>query len=111
MLIEIDIPGDQLGVAITTALQAKGASVESSAPPTGVDILQVKRIVAKTAGAPEVIQFLLTFGMGIASNLISNWLYDLIKHHAINLRIGGKPVAIDRQSIQKAIDEQAAQKE
>lgn len=105
MLIEIDITDDQLGALLMGIPQAKGQNDGGSLPPQGVTIAHVQQIAAKGAGTMEVVQLLLSFGAGVASNLISNWLYDMLKNRATYLHIDGKRTAMNRHSLLMAIDD------
>ncbi len=36
-------------------------------------------LIRKAAGFPEVVNFVLTFGSGVTSGVVANWLYDKLK--------------------------------
>lgn len=39
-------------------------------------------------GVPETLQLILTFGGGVATGLVANWLYDKLSGRTKKLRIG-----------------------
>jgi hypothetical protein len=104
MRIRIDSSDKQATAAILAAVASQEGA--QTLPP-GVEV--VHRTAgglspAKSAGLPEALQILLSLGSGVASNLVSNWLYDLLKRHRVTLEIDGKRVAIDPSNIQSAIE-------
>lgn len=56
-------------------------------------------------GAPEIIQFTITFATGAASSLLASWLYDKLKGRVTELRIKRKSVEISPEGIRRAVEE------
>jgi len=116
MFVEIETDDVEVGDVLTRLASSPHATLptqpekvgEDAALPPGVTITSYQQVAAKNAGAPEIIQFALSFGAGVASNVLSNWLYELLRGRGTRLRIKGRPVAVDAQQIQQAIDEGAA---
>jgi hypothetical protein len=62
--------------------------------------------IRKAFGFPEIANFVLTFGSGMAAGVAANWLYDKLKGKKIErLIIERTEVEIDRGEIKKVIEE------
>ena len=54
---------------------------------------------------PETITILVSLGTSIATNVVSNWLYEKIKERAATLRIDRREIQIDNGEIKRIIEE------
>lgn len=62
--------------------------------------------VRKAIGFPEIACFTLTFGLGVTTGVIANWLYDKLKGEKIEkLLIEKTEVQVDQGKIKKIIEE------
>jgi hypothetical protein len=60
-------------------------------------------LVRKGLGLPETLDLLLTFGGGVASGVVANWLYGKLKGRNVRLRIEEHEVEIDEGEIKRVI--------
>ena len=56
-------------------------------------------------GLPEIINFAMTFGSGIATGLISNWIYDKLTRRTEKILINRKEVYLDKEEIKRILEE------
>ena len=59
--------------------------------------------VRKAFGAPETLELLLSFGSGVASGVVANWLYGKLKGRNVKLRIEEQEIEIDEGEIKRII--------
>lgn len=52
----------------------------------------------------ESVEFVITFGAGVSSGVVANWLYDTLKGRCSWLRIGNRKVEVEPGDIQKALE-------
>jgi hypothetical protein len=79
-----------------------------SEPVAGIGTLEyVGTVTRKDSWLPDIIQLVLSYGSGVATNIIANWLYDRIKAKAQSLRVEGKVIEISVEEITKAIGERS----
>ena len=63
-------------------------------------------IIQKAIGFPEIINFTLTSGSGVAAGVIAAWLYDKLKGRKVDkLIIERTEVELDKGQIRKVIEE------
>lgn len=101
--VEIDthdrqLPFDMLGQK--TLGPGVGAEIPGNATITLGEML-----VRKSVGIPETLEFALTFGGGVASGLVANWLYEKLRGRAAVLRIDRQVVEIDQGAITRVLTE------
>ncbi|MCI0659101.1 MAG: hypothetical protein L0170_18765 [Acidobacteria bacterium] len=61
--------------------------------------------IAKAFGLPQTIELVLTFGTGVTSGVVANWLFRRISGRAVSLRIERREVAIEEGKITRVIEE------
>jgi hypothetical protein len=62
-------------------------------------------LIRKSFGMPEIVNFTLTFGSGVAAGLVANWLYDKLKNKAEKITINRREIQLDKEEIKKIIEE------
>jgi hypothetical protein len=60
----------------------------------------------RSFGFPVPLEFVLTFGSGVAAGIISNWLYDKLKGRTRRICINHIEVQLDKDNIEKILIEQ-----
>ena len=95
--LSYDIIGNYSSYAVGTTIQIPGnASLTSSG------------IISRKAFAfPETLEFILTFGTGVASGMVASWLYDKLKGKATRLRIEKQEIQIDQGEIKRILSYEA----
>ncbi len=62
--------------------------------------------IRKAVGFQEIANFVLTFGSGVASGVVANWLYDKLKEKKVEkLVIERTEVEIEQGEIKRVIEE------
>ena len=56
-------------------------------------------------GLPEIINFVVTFGSGVAAGVVSNWIYDKLKHKTEKIVINRKEIDLDKEKIKRVLEE------
>jgi hypothetical protein len=107
--LSLDTEDRRLGFDLlgTTRLNA-----ESSAELPGGARLKFQSIIARKAfGVPETLELVLTFGTGVASGVVANWLYQKLKDRNVKLRIEEYEVELEEGEIKKIISRVIERKE
>lgn len=65
----------------------------------------IKYIHYPSKGFNETITLVLTFGGGIITSIVANWIYDKLKGRASEITIDRTLIKIDKNQIKKVIDE------
>ena len=72
----------------------------STTLPGSAELIFQSLLVRKAFGVPETIELVLTFGMGVSSGLVANWLYGKLKNRNAILRIEEQEVQIEEGEIE-----------
>ncbi|MBM4305127.1 MAG: hypothetical protein FJ123_00170 [Deltaproteobacteria bacterium] len=67
------------------------------------DIKLESLFVRKAAGAPETLELILNFALGVAGGVLANWIYSKLKGRRVTLRIEEQEVEINEDKIKKVI--------
>jgi hypothetical protein len=105
MLIEIDTPDKQLSFELFGNPESLGLGARTPLPFGGILELQDWRF-RKAAGAAETLELLLSFGVGVSSSLVANWLWAKFNGKVTTLRINRIDVRLHEGEIQRVIAEQ-----
>lgn len=71
-----------------------------------VSLIYNGSIKRRAIGLPEIVNFTLVFGSGVAANLIAAWLYDKLKGRKVEtVIIERTEVEIDEGQIRKVMEE------
>ena len=62
-------------------------------------------VIRKSFGVPEIVNFSVTFGSGVAAGLVANWLYDKLKDKTKKITINRREIQLDKDEIKKIIEE------
>ena len=62
-------------------------------------------LICKALGIPRIINFVLTFGSGVAAGVVANWIYDKLKHRVEKIVINKKEIQLDKREIKRIIEE------
>jgi hypothetical protein len=65
----------------------------------------------KAFGIPETLDVVLSFGTGVASGVLANWIYDKLRNRAVTLRIEETEVDLDAGEITRIITRTTERKE
>ena len=108
ILIEIhtddkELPDDIMNVANSTAVDNK---VEI---PGNATLVMRESLVKKAFGFYETIELALSFGSGIVSGIVGNWLYEKIKGRATILKIDRTEVQLNKGEIERVLVEKIEQ--
>lgn len=88
-------------------LGKKSASIDDSVDLPGNAKIFYKEILGcKSVGIPETINFVLTFGSGVAAGVVANWIYDKLKNKTEKITINRKEIILDKEQIKKVIEEE-----
>ena len=104
ILLEIETHDRQLVSAIIGQQQA--VSKEKTVNIPGNAILKAKGIaVRKAFGLPETLEFVLSFGSGVASGIVANWIFQKIKGRATAFKIDRVEVKLNKGDIERVLIE------
>ena len=78
---------------------------ESVAIPGDAKLTYEGTTIRLADGLPEIINFALTFGSGVAAGVVANWLYDKLNKRAEKIVINRKEVEFDKEKIKRVIEE------
>jgi hypothetical protein len=67
------------------------------------DVKLESLFIRKAAGAPETLELILNFGMGVAGGVLANWIYSKLKGRRVTLHIEEYEVEIDENKIKRVI--------
>ncbi len=56
-------------------------------------------------GLPEIINFIVTFGSGVAAGVIANWIYDKFSNRTEKIVINRREVHFDKEEIKRILEE------
>ena len=102
--IEVDTLDRQLGFDLFGPGKSLGPGVSTELP--GDATLTLERLhIRKAIAVPETLQLVLTFGGGIATGLVANWLYDKLKGKAKKVRIDRVEIQLDEGEIKRILTE------
>ncbi len=109
MKIEIDTLDRGLGFDLmeSTSLQA-GISTDI---PGGARLTFETTHIRKAFGIPETLQLALTFGTGVASGMVANWLFQKLNRRATKLRIDRTEIEIEEGAIRRVIETRVEMRE
>jgi len=62
-------------------------------------------LIRKSVGLPEIVNFTLTFGSGVAAGVVANWIYDKLKNKTEKISIDRKEIQLDKEEIKRIIEE------
>ncbi len=79
--------------------------------PDGSQLIWQRGHRPKSAGQPKLLELTLTPGGSADAAAIANYLFSKLSDHAIELRIDGATVRIDRQAIAGALAAKIGKKE
>jgi|SRR6185312_3089144 len=105
MLIEVDSSDRRLAFDLFGNPTSLGPGAATDLPFGGTLRLQEWRF-RKAFGASETLELLLSFGTGVSSSLVANWLWEKFKGKVTNLRINRTEVHFEQGEIQRVISEQ-----
>ena len=56
-------------------------------------------------GLPKIINLVVTFGSGVAAGVVSNWIYDKLKHKTEKIVINRKEIHLDEGELKRVLEE------
>lgn len=62
-------------------------------------------LVRKSFDTPDVAEFFLRFSSTVSGGIVAQWLYEKLKDKEAMLKIGGENVEVDKESIQKKLED------
>ena len=81
---------------------------ERSIPGEGILSFEGEQI-RKAFGLPQTVELAISFGVGVSSSMVANWLYAKLKGRASRLRIDRREIEIEEGVIKRIIDEHIEQ--
>lgn len=104
ILLEVETYDKQLNSAIIGEQQKVSREKIVNIP--GNAILKAKGItIHKAFGFSETLQFVLSFGSGVASGIVANWIFQKIHGRATKLKIERVEVELNKESIERILIE------
>ncbi len=61
--------------------------------------------ICKSIGIPDTINLALTFGSGVASGVVANWIYDKLKGKTEQISINRTEIEFEKEQIKRVIEE------
>lgn len=104
MIIEIDTADKQLAFELFGNPESLGPGASIELPVGGTLQLREWRF-GKALGAGETLELVLSFGVGVSSSLVANWLWGKLKGRATTLRINRVEVNMQEGEIQRVVSE------
>lgn len=99
--VDFDLMGNAVELAVGDAYKL----------PDGSQLVWQRGHRPKSAGQPKLLELTLTPGANADAAAISNYLFTKLNERAIELRIDGATVRIDRQAITSALAAKLGKKE
>lgn len=104
MLIEIDTTNKQLAYELFGNPKSLGPGASVKLPFGGTLQLQEWRFY-KALGASDTLELVLSFGVGVSSSLVANWLWGKLKGKVTALRINRVEVHMQEGEIKRVVSE------
>ena len=104
MIVEFDTTDKQLAFDLFGNPKSLGPGASVALPFGGTLQLQEWRF-RKAVGASETLELLISFGVGVSSSLVANWLWAKLKGRATTLRINRVEVHMQEGEIQRVVSE------
>jgi hypothetical protein len=108
--VEVDTDDHDLAFDLMSRPELLGPGTSTEIP--GYATLTVESLTMRKAfGFPETVELALSFGTGVASGLVANWLFAKLRGRTVSLRIERTEVQVNAGEIERIIRETIEQKE
>jgi hypothetical protein len=100
--LTIDTDDRKLAFDLMGNPQRVGSGTSAAVAP-GATLTLNGMLMRKALGFPETLELALSFGTGVASGVVANWLYAKLKGRNVRLRIEEMEVDIDEGEIKRIV--------